>query len=367
MTRAVAARYLPAAAVVIALATISLTIWSSDRAGTLGQDFRAYDGAVRRFLAGGPLYNEAFSVSGPFGLFFYPPAFALLLIPLTVLAPSAAIWAWTVLISVALLVAIAAMPVAPRVRWAMLLIAGLSWPALYSIKLGQVGTLMLLLFALGWRWLDRPPRLAASIALGAVVKVQPVLLLGWALVAGRARTVAIAIGFVIACVAISSVVFGPGAWIDWANLLVRLSQPLDTPHSVTIGHVALDAGVTLQAAWALQVSWWVAVAAVVGYCIVRGSATASYLAVVVAAQALSPILWDHYAVMLLLPTAWLCARGVWIAALVPLITSLPLVDTTPPIAYTVEYALALLLIAREGRLERSSAVGPGRSAAVFAA
>ncbi len=55
---------------------------------------------------------------------------------------------------------VALMPVAPTVRWLTLLLAGLSWPFAYAFKLGQVGPLLFLLFAIGWRWLDRRRRSA---------------------------------------------------------------------------------------------------------------------------------------------------------------------------------------------------------------
>ena len=50
-------------------------------------------------------------------------------------------------------------------------------------------------------------------------------------------------------------------------------------------------------------------------------AEASYLVAVVASQLLSPILWDHYAMLLLLPVAWLLERRQWWAVLITLSTS----------------------------------------------
>ena len=44
-------------------------------------------------------------------------------------------------------------------RWWIVLLAGLSWPFAYAVKLGQVGPILFLLFAIGWRWLDDPIRL----------------------------------------------------------------------------------------------------------------------------------------------------------------------------------------------------------------
>ena len=56
------------------------------------------------------------------------------------------------------------MPVSVTVRWATILLAGLSWPFAYALKLGQVGPLLFLLFAIGWRWLDAPLAVGASAA-----------------------------------------------------------------------------------------------------------------------------------------------------------------------------------------------------------
>ena len=64
---------------------------------------------------------------------------------------------------------------------------------------------------------------------------------------------------------------------------------------------------------------------------------ASYLATVIASQLVSPILWDHYAMLLLLPVAYLLAAGRWWALAIPLVTAWPLVGVTPPVAYPVVF------------------------------
>ena len=68
---------------------------------------------------------------------------------------------------------------------------------------------------------------------------------------------------------------------------------------------------------------------------------ASYLVAVIASQLLSPVLWDHYAMLLLLPVAYLCAAGRWWALLIPLVTATPLVGITPPIAYPLGFYVVL--------------------------
>ena len=140
---------------------------------------------------------------------------------------------------------------------------------------------------------------------------------------------------------------------------MRLSKPVSTPNNVTPGRIAFEAGVGDTLAWAIQILWWAAVAAVVLYVLWRGTDEASYLAVVTASQAISPILWDHYALMLLLPVAWLLQRRVWIAAVIPLATALPLIEVTPRVAYPLSYAITLLLIAWQGTLTRRSVAGDG--------
>lgn len=324
---------------------------------TLGYDFLAYHQAARRVLDGLPLYELGAEQAGGFGLFLYPPPFALLVIPLGLLAPTVAIPVWTALLIVAFGLGVALMPVSPTVRWATVLLAGLSWPFLYALKLGQVGTILFLLFAAGWRWLEYPSRLGASAGLGAIIKIQPGLVLVWALLTRRRRAVVAGGVLVVVAALIATAVTGPGSWIDYATLLRTVNDPVGTDHNSTPGAMALRLGASVSAAATVQVVAMILVVGVVVVAALRASAEASYLVVVVAGQLLSPILWDHYAMLLLLPTAWLLHRGMWWAAALPLVTALPLVAWTPPIAYTLVWTGSLLLPLavglREGRAPAS--------------
>jgi hypothetical protein len=67
-----------------------------------------------------------------------------------------------------------------------------------------------------------------------------------------------------------------------------------------------------------------------------------YLATVLASQLVSPILWDHYAILLLLPVAWLLDRGRWWAALLVLAAPWPLVAVVPPAVYPAALVVALV-------------------------
>ena len=118
---------------------------------TLGFDFRAYYEAARRMIDGGPLYLTDFTAIGPFGLYLYPPTAILFVLPLAALSETTAVYAWTALMLGAFALGVFLLPVARTVRWWIVLLAGLSWPFAYAIKLGQVGPLLFLTFAIGWR------------------------------------------------------------------------------------------------------------------------------------------------------------------------------------------------------------------------
>ena len=341
-----------AVALIGAVAWAYLYLSVSAGNGTLGYDFKAYDLAVDRLLAGQSLYDLSATSMGAFGLFFYPPPFALLVLPFALLPAGVDVTVWTVGLVAASVGAIALLPVSPRVRFVVLLLAALSWPLIYSIKLGQVGPLLLLLFAIGWRWLDRPWPFGISAGLGTLIKVQPVLLIGWALITGRRRAALVAVGVVAAFAVVATVIAGPRAWQDEITLLGRASQPVLNEHGFGFGRLAYEAGAGESVATLIHWANVALVVAVTAFAAWRLSAVASYLAVVIASQFLSPVLWDHYAFVLLLPTAWLLARGRWLAVIIPLVSATFLLGITPPVAYPVAFWTALLWVMLEGWRER---------------
>ncbi len=73
--RARRARLVRAALPIVGLALfllVTVTITSAAiAAGTVGHDYLAYDGAIRRVLAGGVLYDQRPEVAGGPGLYLY--------------------------------------------------------------------------------------------------------------------------------------------------------------------------------------------------------------------------------------------------------------------------------------------------------
>lgn len=319
---------------------------------TLGFDFLAYHRAAVRLLSGEPLYDMSFSATGGFGLFYYPPTFAPLILPFGFLSATAATWAWISLSVAVFLAGVALLPVSRPVRWWLILLAGWSFPFVYAVKLGQVGPILFGLFALGWRFIEDPARLGTSGAFGAAIKLQPGLILVWALLTRRFGAVLVGAVVLGALAAVAVALAGFEAWSDFLTLLRTVSNPITTPHNFTPGAVAFQLGVPEATATWIQ---WGSTAAVVLVSLVAVricSAEASYLVAAIASQLVSPILWDHYALLLLLPVAYLLAAGRWWALAIPLVTAWPLVEVTPPVAYPVVFWVTLLATFAVGRMAR---------------
>ena len=311
---------------------------------TLGYDYHAYANAADRLLHGQALYDPSVNVAGGFAIYLYPPPFVALAVPFALLPASIAPAAWIAAMLIAFLVGAAVMPVRREVRWAIALLGGLSWPLAYSLKLGQVGPLLFLLFAAGWRWLDRPGRLGALIALGTIVKVQPAILLVWAGLTRRWRAVGVALLVGLVAALGATLLTGLATWTDYLELLRRVTAPVTTAHNFTPGAIAFQLGASEGVASVIQLATTVGVVLVTVWAALRMPAEVGYLTAAIASQLLSPLLWDHYAMLLLLPVAWLLERRRWWAALIPLATATPIVllGLVPAAVYPAVFAVGLL-------------------------
>ncbi len=343
------ARLLPLFAIAAGVLLLGATL--AVAGDTLGFDFRAYWAAGSRVLAGQAAYDTSYTAAGGFGLFYYPPTFIPLVLPFALLPETVAVWTWTAILVAAMVGGIAAMPVSPRLRWLVGLLAAASWPVLYAVKLGQVGPLLLLLFALGWRRLERPGAAGLAGGLGAAVKIQPGVVLVWALLARRFRDVVAGVMVLVVLAVLATLLAGVSAWTDFLTLIGRVTDPITTPHNFTVGAVAYQAGLSRDAASVLQWASMAAALVVLVVAAVRLPAVPAYLVALVASQLLSPILWDHYALLLLVPTAWLLARGHRWAVLIPLSTCVAFVGVIPPFVYPAAFWVSLVAVVGVGYAE----------------
>ena len=331
---------LPVLALVVIVLAVGATL--AVAGDTLGYDFLAYHAAAARVLDGKPAYDTSYQVAGGFGLFFYPPAFIPLVLVFGTLPAQVATWAWTALLLAAFAAGAWLLPVSVRTRWLVVLLAGQSWPFLYAVKLGQVGPLLFLLFAAGWRWLDRPRVLGATGALGAAIKLQPGIVLAWAVLTRRWSAVLAGVVVLVLLSLAATLIVGVQGWSDFLQLIGRLSDPITTPHNFTPGAVAYQLGAPRDVAGAIQwLSMGLTVVAVV-LAALRLPAAPSYLVAVIASQLLSPIVWDHYAMLLLLPVAWMLDRGRWWAAGAVLATSVVMVGVVPAWVYPLAFWACLV-------------------------
>jgi hypothetical protein len=323
-----------------ALGVVSTVAVAGD---TLGYDFQAYTSAADRLIHGLPLYDPSVDVAGPFAIFLYPPPFAVAFVPFALLPAQVGLWLWIGGCVAMTAAAIAILPVNIPVRWAALLLAGLDWPVVFAIKLGQVGPLLLLVFAIGWRLLRSERAVGVVGAVGAAIKIQPALLFGWALLTGRRQAIVVGLAVLAAVVLLTLPLVGVSAWFDYVRLLGKVSAPVTTPHNMTPGAIAFQGGLGESVANLIQIASIVAAIATWVFAVRRRSAEVGYLVTVVASQLLSPLLWDHYAMLLLLPVAWLLVRRQWWAVAIPLATSLPLLAITPSITYPVVFFACLIV------------------------
>ncbi|MFQ5654282.1 MAG: glycosyltransferase family 87 protein, partial [Planctomycetota bacterium] len=148
-----------------------------------GHDFAAYHAASRALLSGEGIYEVASAEGRPYS---YPPALAVLLIPLALLPESAAAVLW-VLLSLAFL--LGALHLCARLvggtlaradrRVAMLALLAVARPIDSELANGQVNLLVLLCIAL-FAWLrmgERKSLSGAALGLATALKATPALLL----------------------------------------------------------------------------------------------------------------------------------------------------------------------------------------------
>jgi hypothetical protein len=314
-------------------------------------DFNAYYDAALRLLHTGSAY-QAETLSGPFrpgpgGLYLYSPLPALLLVPLTALTPDAAMFAWVALRVALLALACAVMPVPRHIRLVLLGVAGLSAPVLHDLDLGNVSLLVTLLSAVVWRWVDRP---IGAVALAVSMTVRPTMALvaGWWLVRRRWLVLGWAIAAGVLLVLASLPFVGVTGWVDYLTVMRNLADVTGVPHNVDLGSVVLQLGGPQWAALAALFGGYVAAGAAAVLSL-RRDRELSFVVVLMATLLLSPLLWDHYLTQLLVPAAFLAARGRTAGLALPLLGWLP--------------APLLPVVALLGMLVPFLAPGPGGEAA----
>ena len=286
------------------------------------QDFDTYLVAGRNLLTSRPLY--ATFLHHPFPdptlrpAFIYPPAFALLVAPLSLLPDGIAAGAWLLLMQAAL--AAATVLVVRSLRPTPAAITGIAvltltfFPLWVDAIQGQANLLILLLTVAGIVGVLRG-RNYAALALGAAaaLKLVPLLLLGWLVVERRWRALAYTVGGA-ALVTAAGVALRPSDTVTFlTQVLPQLSRGTAFYDNQSLNGVLsrlLSANVYTQP-W-IALPWEPALVALVSLVLVafwlirrRGlSDLDRAFSALPLLPLLSAVTWEHHLVMLL-PLLWL--------------------------------------------------------------
>jgi Glycosyltransferase family 87 len=282
--------------------------------------FLEHQAAILR--AGGIARGETTKLA--FSIPVYPAFPNLLVVPLSLLPLWLAGTVYT-------LISCAAMAAGLRLLgvrdWRCLAVVASSWPFLYGLYLGAIGPFLVLGAGIAWRWRDRlwPPALAIAAIVAA--KIFPWTLGVWLLITRRYRALALT--------AAAGAVITFGAWAvigfhgltEYPQMLSNMSF-LQEGRADSIVTVLRVAGVSSGTANLCAI---IAAVAILGLAwrLSHGDDgdRRAFGLTVLAALASTPIVWDHYMVLLFVPIA-LCSpqfSALWFG---PLIASTSWIGST---------------------------------------
>jgi hypothetical protein len=195
------------------LLVVALARWGAP------SDEHAYWLAARRLFEGQPLYDPTVTIITPFA-YLYPPPLAQVLVPVAAIIPD---WlfsvGWTVLMGLALFW------LAGRdVLRALALVA--FPPVAVEFWFRNVHLFLAVLVVLGLR------RASGWFAVGAAIKISPVLGVPYLAVRGRWRDAAIAAAFGLAML-LASVLISPDAWRAYLDFVLS-TDPLQQSSFVAV-------------------------------------------------------------------------------------------------------------------------------------
>lgn len=297
---------LTAALVFLAIALLAGVVGLSAAEGLLSWDVRfAYLPAAESILDGNSPYP---AVDDPIldeqKGYVYPPQLVLALLPLTFLPVPLV----SFLCAVGSLVLVVATLRVLGIRDLRCYAAAVMWvPTISAVLLGNISIPLVFALALVWRYRESvtTPALALGVAVSAKLLLWPMFI--WMIAVRRIRTAALAIVVAVSLTLAAWAAIGFDGLADYPELLRRLSD-LQSDRSYSI--VAMAAQLGLSDAVARSAAVLVGFALLVGCFVLarRGDEERSFTCAVAATLALSPIVWLHYLVLLLVPMAILRPR-----------------------------------------------------------
>jgi alpha-1,2-mannosyltransferase len=246
--------------------------------------------------------------------YVYPPLLALLMAPLSLLPSGLAASIFTFGGLVALVGALLLLGVRD---WRCHLVAILSPLTHEALRWGTLGTYLVLLVALVWRFRDRPFVGGLAAAVTAVLKLFLWPVTVWLALTGRLRAAAVAVGAGLLLALGSWAAIGFAGLRDYPYLLEKLDG-IAASESYSVFAIGQALGLSETAARLVAVALC-AVLLLLALRAARGEDgdARSLTLSLAAALALSPIVWLHYLVLLTVPIALARPRfsGLWLLPL----------------------------------------------------
>lgn len=293
----------------------TLILISHLRESGLGWDFRAFFLGAHAYLSGlSPYPGHSLASLADKQEFVYPAPIAALFVPFAVLPYTLALAVWCAMSVTAIALALWLLGVHD---WRCLGALFLTQPVEQSVRLGTLMPMLTLLLALLWKFRDRLWTAAALAAVVAVSKLFLFPLFVWLVVTRRLKTAALGAAIAAGLCAL--------AWLpilstlaSYPSLLRALAGYEETfSYSLTSLMVGLGGSAATATIFAIAVaagllSWAAAV---------RKNDFLAFRLALGASFVMSPIVWGHYYVLLIVPLAvrrprlsvlWLAA--IWIKA-----------------------------------------------------
>lgn len=304
------------------------------------QDFGVFRSAAVSVIHGRSPYHEpSFAALSHLSTlpFVYPPAAALPFAPFAAF-PQAVAGGLMFLVGVAAL--LGALRLLGVQDWRCYGVALASAPAINTLALGTLTSLLLLGAALAWRFRDKPRVTATATAFTAVLKLFLWPLAIWLLATRRWRAAALsaAIGLVLLLGGWAIIGFaGLGDYPSLVRLVERAEGPLSYSVVALLGlHGAAATAATVVISLAGIAAIWLAARGA------DGNRRAFAVAVLVSLVA-TPLVWLHYFLLLFVPIALYRPRlsGVWF---VPLLLWLTPATHSEGTTWRIALALGVLAV-----------------------
>ena len=189
--------------------------------------------------------------------------------------------------------------------WRCILLALISWPALFGLWFGTLSPLLVLGAGIAWQGRERASRCASAIAAMVMAKVFPWPMMAWLLIQKRWRT----FGLIVILAAVTGLaawsVIGLHTLLTYPQMLSNLST-VEARAGVSVYAAFISFGIGSNAALVLALACAGGLTAAAWRMAHRpGGAANAFGLLVVAALAASPLVWVHYEVLLFVPIALL--------------------------------------------------------------